>query len=109
MGTVKKKADDLENQFAEMKKKTEEVMLSTQKKNQNQDVAKSLESELRAEVKKEVEKVLPDAVKQGLRDLPYEMVCAFKDTWDTIGVVTTTTKSRWSLTTQTVLEGATVR
>merc|ERR1712192_156290 len=62
-------------------------MLSTQKKNQNQDVA-SLKSEVRAEVKKEVDKVLPDAVEQGLRDLPYEMVCAYKYKWDTLGVVT---------------------
>ena len=86
LGYSQKKAADLENKFAEMENKMEEVMLSTQKKNQNQDVA-SLKSEVRAEVKKEVDKVLPDAVEQGLRDLPYEMVCAYKYKWDTLGAV----------------------
>ena len=37
-----------------------------------EDVA-SLKSEMRADVKEEVDK--------GLRDLPFEMVCAFKDHW----------------------------
>ena len=37
--------------------------------------------ENRAEVKKEVEKVLPPAVEKGLRDLPFEMVCAYKGDW----------------------------
>ena len=35
----------------------------------------------KAEVKKELEKVLPSAVEQGLRDLPFEMVCAYQDEW----------------------------
>jgi len=45
----------------------------------------SLKSELTIqigeEVKKEVDKVLPTAVEQGLRDLPFEMVCAYRGTW----------------------------
>ena len=41
----------------------------------------SVKSEVRAEVKKEVDKVLPTAVEQGLRDLPFEMVCAHQDVW----------------------------
>merc|ERR1712210_325814 len=45
----------------------------------------SLKSELTMqigeEVKKEVDKVLPTAVEQGLRDLPFEMVCAYRGTW----------------------------
>ena len=39
--------------------------------------------ECKSEVKKEVntEEILPTAVEQGLRDLPYEMVCAYQDYW----------------------------
>ena len=37
------------------------------------------EGELRAEVKKELDRFLPDAVEQGLRDLPFEMVCAHQN------------------------------
>ena len=37
--------------------------------------------ECKAEVKKEVDNVLPTAVEQGLRDLPFEMVCVSQDRW----------------------------
>merc|ERR1712210_224564 len=40
-----------------------------------------LQNQFKAEVKKELDKVLPTAVEQGLRDLPFEMVCAFKGLW----------------------------
>merc|ERR1712010_323338 len=62
---------EVENLQEQLKK----VMLSTQKKNENtvEEVA-SLKSEMRAEVKKELDK--------GLRDLPFEMVCAFKQRWE---------------------------
>ena len=64
-------------QIAEMK---------AQQKNQNREVAHSLKSEMetqcKAEVKKELDKVLPTAVEQGLRDLPFEMVCAHQDLWE---------------------------
>jgi len=63
--------EDFQNQLNELKK------------NQNQEIASSLKSEIenkcQAEVKKEVEKVLPTAVEQGLRD--FEMVCAYQDYW----------------------------
>merc|ERR1711990_499048 len=66
--------EDLQKQLKEAKRK-----------NENQEVAKSLRSEMenqcKAEVKKELEKVLPSAVEQGLRDLPFEMVCAYQDEW----------------------------
>jgi len=39
------------------------------------------QNQCQAEVKSEVEKVLPAAVEKGLRDLPYEMVCAYKSVW----------------------------
>ena len=35
-----------------------------------------------AEIRKELDKVLPTAVEQGLRDLPFEMVCVYKFIWD---------------------------
>ena len=67
---------DLQNQLKEVK---------AESKNENQEVAKSLKSEMtkkcKAEVKKELEKSLATAVEQGLRDLPYEMVCAYKEMW----------------------------
>ena len=51
----------------------------------------SMKSEVKmqckAEVKKEVNKVLPTAVEEGLRDLPFEMVCAFKEVQEDTGVV----------------------
>ena len=76
--------ENLQKRLTEMEvqleSRVEEVLLRTQKKNENQEVA-SLKGEIRAEVKKEVEKVLPAAVEQGLRDLPYEMVCAFQPIW----------------------------
>jgi len=46
-----------------------------------------LQNQCKAEVKKEVDKVLPTAVEQGLRDLPFEMVCAYQSEWDKDGVV----------------------
>ena len=36
------------------------------------------QNQCKAEVKSELEKVLPKAVEKGLRDLPFEMVCAYK-------------------------------
>ena len=67
---------DLQSQLKEVK---------AESKNENQEVAKSLKSEMtkqcKAEIKKELEKALPSAVEQGLRDLPYEMVCAYKELW----------------------------
>jgi len=77
---------EMKVQFADIERRVEEVMLSTQKKNQNHEVAR-LKSEMREEVKKELNKALPTAVEQGLRDLPFEMVCAYKFEWDTEGVV----------------------
>ena len=60
-------------------------MLRTEK---NQRAA-SLKSEVRAEVKKELDKVLPTAVEEGMKELPYEMVCAYKGAWsETNSIVT---------------------
>ena len=39
------------------------------------------QNQCQAEVKSEVEKVLPTAVEKGLRDLPFEIVCAYQDVW----------------------------
>merc|ERR1711971_25604 len=71
--------------------RVKELILMTKKKNHQEEIA-SLKSELtmqnadlqnqcKAEVKKELDKVLPTAVEQGLRDLPFEMVCAYQDLW----------------------------
>merc|ERR1719209_1872154 len=73
-GHSDKKAADLEKQFAKMEIKVEEMMLKKQE-------AAFLKSEVRSEIKKELDKVLPTAVEEGLKDLPYEMVCAYKGTW----------------------------
>merc|ERR1712018_714067 len=39
------------------------------------------QNQCQAEVKSEVEKVLPTAVEKGLRDLPFEIVCAYQHVW----------------------------
>ena len=81
-GNKDREAAFLKKQVAELERKMDEVMLRTQK---NQVVANRLTSEVKmqckAEVEKELGKVLPDAVEQGLRDLPYEMICALKQDW----------------------------
>ena len=89
---LQKRVKEGELQF---ESRAEELMLSTQRKNENQEIASlkkqvtdmeskveevaSLKSEMRAEVKKEVDK--------GLRDLPFEMVCAYKHNWDKVGIM----------------------
>ena len=83
-GNKDKEAAALKKQVKENENKMDEMM-----KNQNQEVANSeMKMECEDEVKKEVAKVLPTAVKQGLRDLPFEMVCAYKyDYTETEGTV----------------------
>ena len=76
-GHSDRKAADLERQFAKMESKMEKLMLRAEKKESVAD----LKSKVRAEVKKELDRVLPDAVEQGLRDLPFEMVCAHQNKW----------------------------
>ena len=70
--TKNEEVENLQNQLNKMKvqfgSKMEEVILNTQNN----------QMECKAEVKKELDKVLPTAVERGLRDLPYEMVCAYK-------------------------------
>ena len=81
-GNKDREAAFLKKQVAELERKMDEVMQRTQK---NQVVANRLTSEVKmqckAEVEKELDKVLPDAVEQGLRDLPNEMICALKQDW----------------------------
>merc|ERR1711990_283857 len=84
-GHSDKKAADLEKQFAKMESRMEEMMLRTQR---NEGVA-GLKSEVRAEVKKELDKVLPTAVEEGMKDLPYEMVCAYKGAWSEANSIVT--------------------
>ena len=84
--------ENLQRRFneVEFESRVEEVMLSTQKKNHKElaglksemtiQIA-DLQNQCKEKVKKEVDNVLPTAVEQGLRDLPFEMVCAFEDHW----------------------------
>ena len=77
---LQKQPKEVELQF---ESRVNQVMLSTQKKNQNQSSLKSeVPMQCKAEVMKELDKVLPAAVEQGLRDLPFEMVCAFREKTD---------------------------
>merc|ERR1712154_53102 len=89
---IQKRMKEGEPQF---ERRVEELMRRTQKKNQNQEIKSlkkqvteietkveefaSLKSEIRADVKNEVDK--------GLRDLPFEMVCAYKERPGTSGVI----------------------
>ena len=84
-GHSDRKAADLERQFAKMESKMEKLMLRAEKKESVAD----LKSEVRAEVKKELDKVLPTAVEEGLKDLPYEMVCAYRGAWSEANSIVT--------------------
>ena len=68
---------DLQNQLKEVDQNRSELAMQIA----------DLQNQCKAEVKKELEKVLPTAVEQGLRDLPFEMVCAYRYNWETVGVV----------------------
>ena len=63
-------------EVASLKSEMTVQMQKVQEKNQS--LKSEVENHCQAEVKKELEKVLPMAVEQGLRDLPFEMVCAYK-------------------------------
>ena len=73
--------ENLQQQLKEMKVQFAEI------ESRVEDIA-TFKSEMRAEVRKELDKVLPTVVEQGLRDLTFEMVCAFKNDWLNLGVVT---------------------
>merc|ERR1712233_158063 len=73
VGNLQQELKEVKVQFAEIKSKMEDLMLKIQK---NQEID-NLKSEIRAEVKKD----LVTAVEKGLRDLPYEMVCAYRERW----------------------------
>ena len=42
---------------------------------------KEMRMQCKADAKKELDDILPTAIQQGLRDLPFEMVCAFRYEW----------------------------
>ena len=74
----------LESRVEEVMARTQsgnEEMLMTQNNQKNDTLNSELTLQCRAEVKKELDKVLPEAVEQGLRDLPFEMVCVYKNFW----------------------------
>ena len=74
MGNLQKQLEEIKAEAGDLKKQVKENEIK-------------VENQCQAEVKKEVDKVLPTAVEQGLRDLPFEMVCAYKQEWDKVGVV----------------------
>ena len=94
---LQKELKEMKVQFTKMESRIEEMMLGTQKKNQNQVIA-SLKSEIgdlqnqlkevkaekrneNQEVAKSLKNEMTAAVDQGLRDLPFEMVCAYQKEW----------------------------
>merc|ERR1712210_416157 len=79
---LNKRVKEVELQF---ESRLKEVMLNTQK--EVASLKSDGEARCKAEVKKELDKVLPTAVEQGLRDLPFEMVCAYQSKWDKVGVI----------------------
>ena len=54
---------------------------------QTLEKTKILKSEWKGELKKELDKVLATAVERALRDLPFEIVCTFRNHWNKLGVV----------------------
>ena len=65
------KVATLEKQVVAIESKVEEIA----------SMEREVKMQCKADVKKEVDKVLPTAVEQGLRDLPFEMVCAYRGNW----------------------------
>ena len=45
------------------------------------ELEKGMGMQCKADVKKELNEILPTAIQRGLRDLPFEMVCAFRYEW----------------------------
>jgi len=80
---LEKKLEAKNTEVENLEKRVKEI--EAQKKNQNQEIVASLKSEIEEQcqekVKSEVENVLPTAVEKGLRDLPFEMVCAYQEEW----------------------------
>merc|ERR1712037_425819 len=74
MGNLQKQLEEIKAEAGDLKKQVKENEIK-------------VENQCQAEVKKELDKVLPTAVELGLRDLPFEMVCAYKQEWDKVGVV----------------------
>ena len=71
------KVEDLQNQVtgsASLKKQVTDLESRLE-----ESVKSEVNMQCKEEVKKEMEKVLPTAVEKGLRDLPFEMVCAYQD------------------------------
>ena len=75
MSGIDKKVEELLQRMERMENELETKNVEVE------NLETKLKMECKAEVRKEVDKVLPTAVEQGLRDLPFEMVCAFKDHW----------------------------
>ena len=80
---LEKRVNAGEVQFAELESRMDEVMLSTQKS-----------AEVRSAVQTELDAALPDAVEQILRDLPFEMVCAFQNYLNSVEDDSTVTYDR---------------
>ena len=81
MSGIDKKVEELLQRMERMENELETKNVEVE------NLETKLKMECKAEVRKEVDKVLPTAVEQGLRDLPFEMVCAYKGTWSEVGVV----------------------
>ena len=82
MQKVEKMENKLETKSVEVEILQTQLKEVQKKKHQNHEVEKNeMAMQCKAEVKKELDKVLPMVVEQGLRDLPFEMVCAYQGGW----------------------------
>ena len=61
-----------------LQKDLEEIKVQFGKRNEDASSLKRQVTAMEKKVEKEVKKVLATAVEEGLRDLPFEMVCAFQ-------------------------------
>ena len=75
MSGIDKKVEELLQRMERMENELETKNVEVK------NLENKLKMECKAEVEKELDKVLPTAVEQGLRDLPFEMVCAYKHDW----------------------------
>ena len=79
MQTVMQKLADLENTHEN--ENAERATLQDQIKDLQNRLDEGMVMQWEREVEKKLEKVLPTAIQQGLRDLPYNMVCVYKQFW----------------------------
>ena len=75
------KEEQLLTRIEELEAQVEEGKSSRSVSKYNKEYVNDVKTICEAEVNKKLEEALPTAIQKGLRDLPYEMVCAYRWEW----------------------------